>query len=152
MEIKHVFDCPEAIPVITNWLVDEWGHTSDELNFENISSFLQKQTIMNQIPETFVAIKKGKFIGTASLYQNDLSTRPDLTPWLAAVYVDPEFRTEGVGSGLVKYILKESHQLGIKNLYLWTANKMDFYSKIGWKFFENTIYLKKLVTIMIYDL
>ena len=151
MEIKHISERPESIPEIAAWIENEWGHDSVELTFDNIYSTLLKQVTIHQIPETFVAVENGKFLGTASIVEDDMSTRPGLTPWLASVFVDPEFRNKGVGSELVKTIMKEAKIIGIKKLYLWTANKMDFYSKLGWNFFEQTEYRGKIVTIMSYE-
>ncbi|HIJ58077.1 MAG TPA: GNAT family N-acetyltransferase [Deltaproteobacteria bacterium] len=35
-----------------------------------------------------------------------MATKPELTPWLASVYVKPEARGKGVSSLLVKHIVK----------------------------------------------
>jgi N-acetylglutamate synthase-like GNAT family acetyltransferase len=151
MEIKHILKHPQAIPVIARWLENEWGHLSPDVNFSKISSDLRKQKIHHNIPETFIAVENNKFLGTASLVGNDMSTRPELTPWLAGVFVDPIFRNNGVGAELVKTVVAEAEIIGIKKFYLWTANKMNYYSNLGWQFFEQTNYLKKNVTIMSYE-
>ena len=151
MEITHINEHPQAIPIIARWLENEWGDLSPDVNYQNICSNLQKQTDILQIPGTFIAFENQKFLGTAGLVENDMSTRPELTPWVAGVYVDPEFRNRGVGAALVKTVMFEAKCIGIKKFYLWTANRMNFYSMLGWHFFERTNYLKKNVTIMSYE-
>ena len=151
MEINHISKLPQAIPIIARWLENEWGDLSPDVNFKNICSNLQKQKIFHNIPETFIAVENNKFLGTASLVENDMATRPELTPWLAGVLVDPIFRNKGVGTELVRTVMSEAEIIGINKFYLWTANKMSYYSKLGWQFFEQTNYLKKNVTIMSYE-
>lgn len=151
MEINHISKHPEAIPVIARWLENEWGDLSHDVNFSKISSNLQEQKNPRTIPETFIALRNNTFLGTASLVENDMSTRPELTPWLAGVFVDPTFRKNGVGSELVKTIITEAEIIGIKKFYLWTANKKNYYAKLGWQFFDQTKYLNKNVTIMSYQ-
>jgi GNAT superfamily N-acetyltransferase len=42
-------------------------------------------------------------VGTATLLAQDVDTEqwPELSPWLAAVYVVPEYRHRGIGAALV---------------------------------------------------
>jgi len=47
--------------------------------------------------------------------------------------------------------MNEAKNLNLTKLYLWTANKTNFYANLGWHFFENTKFLNKKVTIMSYD-
>ncbi|MBC8184741.1 GNAT family N-acetyltransferase [candidate division KSB1 bacterium] len=151
MKISHISKHPNAIPIIANWIVDEWGDTAPGVNFKNITTSLKREIIENKIPKTFIAFEKDRYLGTASIFENDMSTRPELTPWLAAVYVDSKYRNKGVGSELVKFVMNEAKSLDLKKLYLWTANKMNFYQNLDWKFFERTNFLNKDVTIMIYE-
>jgi N-acetylglutamate synthase-like GNAT family acetyltransferase len=151
MEINHISKLPQAIPIIARWLENEWGDLSPDVNFSKICSDLQKQKNIHHIPETFIAVENNKFLGTASLVENDMSTRSELTPWLAGVFVDPTYRNNGVGTELVKTVLSEAEIIGINKFYLWTTNKMNYYTKLGWQFFEKANYLKKNVTIMSYE-
>jgi hypothetical protein len=47
------------------------------------------------MPRTFILLADGEPVGTASLAAHDLDERPDLTPWLAGVFVDPHTRGQG---------------------------------------------------------
>ena len=59
--------------------------------------------------------------------------RPDLTPWLAALYVAPAFRARGTGAALVRAIEDHARAVGTKTLYLYTSEAEPFYAGIGWK-------------------
>ncbi len=58
--------------------------------------------------------------------------RPDLSPWLAALFVAPEFRSRGIGAALVKAIEDHARGVGTKTLYLYTSEAEPFYAGLGW--------------------
>jgi N-acetylglutamate synthase-like GNAT family acetyltransferase len=109
------------------------------------------RTARHAIPKTFVALENDQIVGTASLVEDDMPTRPELTPWLAAVYVLPEFRHRGIGLALVKAAMREAEALGVERLYLFTPDRVRFYNRLGWKVIEHTEYRGQNVTIMSYE-
>jgi predicted N-acetyltransferase YhbS len=56
---------------------------------------------------------------------------PDLTPWLAAVYVMPEYRRRGVGAALIQAVVEKA-ALGVETLYLSTVGREEYYASLGW--------------------
>ncbi len=88
----------------------------------------------------------------ASIFVQDMSTRPDLTPWLAGVFVAPDQRGKGIGSALVQAIEAKALELGISRLYLFTPDKQHFYARLGWSPLEWTDYRTERVLIMQKDL
>jgi predicted N-acetyltransferase YhbS len=80
-------------------------------------------------------------LGSASLIVHDMDTRPDLSPWLASVFVAPEHREQGIGTALVRRVIEEAQTLSVPNLYLFTTpDKRDFYARLGWKLLEHARY------------
>ena len=122
-----------------------------DVTFEALVSEFEERTVDHKIPETFVAVKDTKLVGMASIVKHDMSTRKDLSPWLAAVYVAPEFRNRGIGSRLVRTVMQEADTLGLEMLYLFTPNRIRFYSRLGWKVLEYTRYRGENVAIMLYE-
>jgi GNAT superfamily N-acetyltransferase len=53
-------------------------------------------------------------MGSAAIIDSDMDTRPELTPWLASVFVAKEFRNQGVGSRLVEHVMEEVRKAGVK--------------------------------------
>lgn len=59
--------------------------------------------------------------------------RPDLSPWLAALYVAPEFRKRGIGAALVRAIEAHARKVGTVTLHLYTSEAEGFYARLGWR-------------------
>ncbi|MBK5570636.1 GNAT family N-acetyltransferase [Ensifer sp. SSB1] len=87
-----------------------------------------------------VAHAGDRFVGTASVIASDLEERPDLTPWVAAVWVDPPFRGAGVGGDIV---LKAAHAAlgtGADAVHLCALpGKRAFYERLGWRLDESDV-------------
>ncbi|MFW5998870.1 MAG: GNAT family N-acetyltransferase [bacterium] len=150
MRIEYLADFPEYLHTVNNWTYEEWGHLSPKTKEERLND-LKGRLNKNMIPLTFIALKGDKPVGTASIFKYDMETHKHLSPWLAAVFVDPEHRREGIGSRLVKRILKKADNLGYKTLYLFTPDMMNFYRQLGWKEKEIVNYKNMEVTIMEYN-
>ncbi len=72
----------------------------------------------------------------------------DLTPWLAAVYVLPEFRRRGIGGQLVRAIEAAAIRLQLERLYLFTPDQEAFYARLGWSVLETVEYRHQSNVIM----
>ena len=100
------------------------------------------------IPKMFVCKEDEILLGSAAIVSNDMDTRTDLSPWLASVYVNAEYRKKGVGSKLVKHVAKYARSAGFSNLYLFTPNQEKFYRNLGWFSISKEIYREQPVTVM----
>lgn len=69
-----------------------------------------------------------------SLRPND-GIRPELTPWLASLYVEPDFRGQGIAVKLIKDITQKAKSLGYHALYLLAFDEAlpNWYEKQGWQ-------------------
>lgn len=152
IRIDHLAAHPEVIPVLAVWEQQEWGHLLPEATFETFSSYFEERTVPARLPQTFVAVAGSTPVGMASLDLHDMTTRLELSPWLASVYVTPEFRNKGVGSRLVRTVMTEVKTLGLEKFYLITPNKMDFYRRLGWQVIEAAHYRGEEVVIMQYKI
>jgi GNAT superfamily N-acetyltransferase len=92
------------------------------------------------IPTTFVAHETGTFIGTVSVIAADEPSRPLLTPWIAAIWVEPHARERGVGAALVRKATEFAFAQGVERLYLSASTvRRPFYEKIGWRVAERDV-------------
>jgi N-acetylglutamate synthase-like GNAT family acetyltransferase len=82
------------------------------------------------------------------LLASDMDTRTDLSPWLAGVFVLPEYRGRGVAKALTLQVMKRAAELEFENMYLYTPGAEGFYAKLGWKVLERPVYRETPVTIM----
>ena len=88
----------------------------------------------------FVAHAGAGFMGMASLIANDMDERPALSPWIAAVWVEPDFRQQGVGSALVRAAADAAFALGFDPIYLYALpTRTAFYQRIGWSTVERDV-------------
>ena len=79
---------------------------------------------------------------------SDMSTRPELGPWLANVYIREDRRNLRLGSRLVKATMAHAREQGIARLYLFTRDQQRFYQRLGWQTFDYSFYQETGVTIM----
>jgi GNAT superfamily N-acetyltransferase len=92
------------------------------------------------IPFALVAHDGERFLGTASVVVSDLAERPNLTPWIAAVWVEEEARRCGVGAALVDRAAEDCFALGVRRAYLCARPPMSrFYERLGWAVIERKV-------------
>ena len=106
----------------------------------------------SDLPLMFVATHDHGLVGSAALVREDMRTRKDLSPWLASVFVKPEFRHHGTASRLARYIEGEATRRGISKLFLFTEHARDLYLKLGWFDLEQCEYEGVNVTVMFKEL
>lgn len=94
---------------------------------------------MDKIPLSLVAIINNQCVGVVSFFENDLQTKPDLSPWLAGLYVHENYRGQGIAQKLIKGILDVGKSLDFDKIYLRTEHSARYYEKLGWAFLENAI-------------
>lgn len=152
LEIKYLVDAKEHLPEISIWLYNQWGVYYEDSSpfqwYQDLKSRLNKK----EVPTCFVALIDDKPVGTASLIEDDMKTRPELRPWLADVYVLPEEREQGIATQLVSRVNQEVKDIGLDKYYLFTRHATGLYLKLGWEIIENTTYRNKKVDIMVYHL
>jgi N-acetylglutamate synthase-like GNAT family acetyltransferase len=139
MIIEYLADHRDVIPTIARWSYEEWSYLHPERTLSDVKRLISEGSNKEQIPISLVAIDKGKVIGWIALKTSDFKPRPDLSPWLAGLYVDKPQRRKGVGTKLVHEIEKLAARLGVSKLYLVTDNAEKFYSKLGWSVLERTV-------------
>ncbi len=133
LTIDYLKHHPQHAATIARWIYDEWC-SREGMTFEDVLQRTLGCANDDRIPLTLVAIDGDACVGTVSLFVTDLGARPDLTPWLAALYVAPERRNQGVGSALIEALLDIARRLGVTRLYLHTETAAPFYARRGWQF------------------
>jgi len=146
--ISCLADCPQHLSTVASWIFDEWGHLIPGLSLNAVEDKLRTHLNRDTIPLTLVALSGDQPVGTASLMLQDLSSRPDLFPWLASVFVVPGYRNQAIGSRLVTAIEDTGKELHIAKVYLFTPDQEKFYSRLGWSVMDITEYRNQQVVIM----
>jgi GNAT superfamily N-acetyltransferase len=103
------------------------------------------------LPIALVAHDGATFLGTVSVIASDLDERPNLTPWVAALWVEPHARSRGVGGALVGRAARDCFALGIARAHLCARPALtSFYERLGWVVVERDVGLHGL-TVFIKD-
>jgi predicted N-acetyltransferase YhbS len=133
--ICHLHEHPEHLGTVARWIHDEWWTERPGHTVETMEARLGEAADPDRIPLSLVALREGVPIGTVNLVDNDNEERPQLTPWLAALLVEPRHRGCGVGARLVGALAAEAARLGIARLYLGT-DIPRFYERLGARIHE----------------
>ncbi len=147
-EIVPLIDRPEFIPLVAQWNWDEWGDLLPCASCAEFAASLRTEMRRDGIPITFLALAADLPIGTVSVIPNDLATRPDLSPWLASLYVVPAHRSRGLGRRLAEHAVSAARSLDIGTLYLYTPGQAAFYRALGWEDLEAANFRGREITIM----
>lgn len=148
MRIEYLSDHQDLIPELARLHFSEWGHLHPEETLAERTDRLRLCSGSGAIPTVLVALEGGGLCGAAMLVAHDMDTRPELTPWLAGVYVLPACRHRGLGSALVERAVSVAASLGVARLYLYTPDASAFYARLGWSVLDRGEYLGKQVTVM----
>jgi GNAT superfamily N-acetyltransferase len=146
--IDSIADHLDLVETIANWHWDEWGHADPGGSLASWTKGLRERTNRGRIPTTYVALDGDELLGSVTLVQHDMSTRRDLSPWLAGIYVVPAHRERGVGSALARHAVQQAAAMGGQQLYLHTASGRGFYERLGWRSIAAEWYEGEPVTIM----
>ena len=152
ISIDFINDHPEAVKTIAKWHYDRWQNILPDFTLDTYAEFLSSHYKRGGIPTLFTAVSEGKVIGTAALEDDDMDTHPSLTPWLASVYVDVEYRKQGVGETLVRRVIKEARSAGVNKLYLFTPDREHYFGRFGWRTLFKELYYGDMESVMVLDI
>lgn len=153
MLIENLAHHRSSIPIIARWHFEQWGPLTGFATLAEYVAFLESSTRSEELPTVLVAFLEGEGVGSGSLLACDMTIRPQLTPWLAQLFVLPSYRGHGIGTALVQAVAGEAHRRGYSRLYLYTSGELPrYYGHLGWTICERVQYLGKERMVMQIDL
>ena len=99
-----------------------------------------------------VAKADGEPVGTCLLAESEIEPNHDVSPWLAGLFVVPEYRRKGVGAASVRAIEDQARQRELSRVYLYTTHAVGFYKRLGWKVMDRTNWQGFDTALMVRDL
>ncbi|HAU1152208.1 TPA: GNAT family N-acetyltransferase [Legionella pneumophila] len=104
-----------------------------EIPVEQVIQRFSEHLNTDKLPITFIALDAGKPVGMCSLREND-GIRPDATPWLGSLVVDPAYQKQGIGNRLIDATKNKARDLGFNKLHLFAFDPTipNYYSRLGW--------------------
>ena len=112
MTILPLYAAPQYAPQVTDWLWHAFG--GETLPREFFASIVQHSQTAEALPLTFIAVEGEQLLGTIGLWRCDLISRQDLFPWLAALYVAPAARGQGLAGKLQRHVIDYARRAGFR--------------------------------------
>ena len=127
--IEKIQERPEMKKRVAKWFHEKWGIPVDAY-LESIEKCINDR---NAVPQWYIAIIDDKIIGGAGIIENDFHNRKDLAPNICALYVEEDYRCQGIAGKMLNYVCEDMKEKGIDTLYLVTGHT-SFYERYGWEF------------------
>ena len=143
IRVSPLGEFPDYAPVLAFWSYRQW-YTTRSIPFEAVLKSYQVRARGVSIPLAFVATVNTMPAGMISLKLDDLWSRKDLNPWLASLYVLPEFRKRGIAEMLMKRVIENAANLNLERMYLFLGQSekdqlQSYYMKRGWVLLERAV-------------
>ena len=153
INISDVRTAPHWISSIAQSQFEFWGPLTGSDTLSGYVQLLTSASKSDSLPRVLIAEEGGKLLGSVNLVACDCSARPDMTPWLAQLFIAPEHRKLGVGAALVRAAQDSARELGFETLYLFTSGTLpNYYRRLGWSEIETFSYHGRERALMAYDL
>lgn len=140
--------------------VARWHHQECERQGLKSTLALRQQRLVmhireSAIPKTLIALQNDHLAGCVSLvdYTYRSSERmPKVTSaspvWLSNLFVQEEFRQQGIGNSLIDAAKNYARDLGLEELWLSATDYTDYYQKRGWEIVRRTKLGGRQVNVM----
>jgi GNAT superfamily N-acetyltransferase len=153
VRIAPLRDHPRWIPTLARQQFDYWHRLTGFDTLADYVAALERWSAGDGIPTVLVATDGGALLGSVNLLPSEMEIRPALTPWLAQLFVLPEYRGGGVGAAMVAASIAHAGACGFSALYLYTSGTLPaYYARLGWRALERVDYLGRERTVMRYDI
>jgi len=112
------------------WFNEKWG-IPKQAYLDSMNDCIKSE---GAVPQWYVALDGNKIVGGMGVIENDFHNRPDLSPNVCAVYVEEDYRNQGIAGALLDFVVEDMRSLSVSPLYLLTDHD-SFYERYGWKFY-----------------
>ena len=130
VSLIRLIDRPELEEAAAAWFHEKW-HVPLSAYLESMDACLRAE---GPVPQWYLAMDDSQILGGLGVIENDFHDRPDLTPNVCAVYVEPSARRQGIAGALLELACRDMAERGIETLYLLTDHD-SFYERYGWQFY-----------------
>lgn len=139
------------IALCAKWRLEAFGdvlgdNLADEI--KQLKDFVADSTLQVAL----VASCDGVPAGTCLLAPRELEPCHPVSPWLAGLYVVPDYRRQGIGRALVHATEEQARQRGNKHIYLYSDDAVAYYEKLSWQIAERTMWHGFPMALMARDL
>lgn len=134
------------------WAFDDWKETdpNDDIQWY-LDVYSESEVDPLSLPISLAAIGgNDELVGVACVVRDDeLPDAREPGPWVAAVFVKPEFRGMEIGKQLVTEAVGRARELGHSDVYLYTRDVAHWYETFGWERVRETHIHHNAITVMV---
>ena len=134
------------------WAFEHWKETDPDDDIQwYLNVYSESAVDSSTLPISLAAITANDGLaGVACVVRDDeLPDAMEPGPWVAAVFVNPEYRGMAVGKQLVTEAVRRARELGHSDVYLYTRDVAHWYETFGWERVRETHIHQKPITIMV---
>lgn len=133
VSIGFLADAPQHVGKLAQWHHGEWKLLYADWTREVAEAELLDHATRRTRPTTLVATQNDVLLGSVSLVDVDAQELAHFGgPWLASLYVAPEFRGRKIGALLMTALVAHATGQGVDGLRLFTTDHVDYYRRQGW--------------------
>jgi predicted N-acetyltransferase YhbS len=137
--ISNLIDRPDFVGDVADRIWRAWWQPHG-VPLAYIAERLKENLAGHAIPRAFVAHDGETFAGTASVIASDLDERPQYAPWVAAVWVEPQFRSRKIGRLMIQHAADHALRSGAPRVYLTSRpSRRSLYEELGWIVVEEDV-------------
>ncbi|MEZ2131280.1 MULTISPECIES: GNAT family N-acetyltransferase [unclassified Sinorhizobium] len=139
MEISNLKDCPGHADIVADRGWNAWW-TESGVPQAQYRAHLTPMIEGEGIPFALVAHDEDTYLGSVLVIECDLDDRPQYTPWIAALWVEPKARRQGIAANLIEAARDEAASRGHLSCYLCaTPDNSPYYLARGFKPIESDV-------------
>lgn len=140
LKIYPLSEKKSLYPILAYWSYNNW-YLKRNVPFSLVLQEYRRRAEPGSLPCSFIAFWGELPIGMISIKETDMISRQELSPWLSALYVSPEYRERGVGTELIRTVLNFCPYMGFKRIFLFIDIRFikeleKFYGTRGWIYYD----------------
>ena len=128
-KIYKISEASERIDEAAEWFHSKWGVPKGAY-----LESMEDATKGGAYPEWYLALVGDRIVGGLGVIENDFHDRTDLAPNVCAVFVEPDYRCQGIAGALLNFVYEDMKARGVSPIYLLTDHD-SFYERYGWEFY-----------------
>ena len=126
-QLVRLCDRPALAIPAARWFHEKWG-VPEAAYRESMAACIAGAP---GVPQWYLVLAGNDIVGGLGVIENDFHERPEYTPNVCAVYVEPGYRMRGLAAALLDLACRDMAARGVGTLYLLTDHT-SFYERCGW--------------------
>jgi GNAT superfamily N-acetyltransferase len=115
--ISNLRERPEFMDVVADRCWHAWW-TKTAVSLAEYTGWVAQGLSSSGVPCTMVAHIGQTYAGSVALIASDIDERPNYTRWIASLWVEEDYRRQGIAAALIEQARSEAKHCGFEIAYL----------------------------------